>query len=203
MTENPGDGPGPYSYRVWSFQPGTTKSGALIREVPNMLANLHSRIVGPPDYSLDSKTPNYDNLLSLGNNGAITFEVDGYLIDGPGPDFSVFENPFVVHGTNGTQVYAETAIVSVAIVDEPSQYRVFSCQHTVAPYTGCAGVIPVRYVSGMPLDSIGGDQFDLSTVGLARARYIRIQDTGDNESFLEGTEGLDLDGLALLHTSFY
>ena len=191
----------PFSYIVRSFVPGRTKSGKSIRSIWD-ITDLNSRVVGPPDYSLDTKLPAPDRLLSLGNGGEIFLEVvGGDLVDGPGPDFVVFENPFIINGSHGKEVYAETAIVSVAAVDSPEDYRDFACAKDEPPYRGCAGVTPVRYASEIPLVSVGGDLFDLASVGLPRARYIRIQDTGDNESFLEGTEGFDLDAIGLIHAS--
>ena len=192
----------PFSCAVRSFVPGRTKSGKSIRPIWDIM-DLNSRVLGPPDYSLDTKLPALDRLLSLGNGGEIVLEVvGGDLADGPGADFVVFENPFIINGSHGKEVYVETAYVSVATVDSPEDFRDFPCAKDEPPYRGCAGVTPVRYASELPLVAVGGDQFDLASVGLPRARIIRLRDTGDNESFLEGTEGFDLDAVALIHTSY-
>ena len=68
---------------------------------------------------------------------------------------------------------------------------------------GCAGVNPVlaNRTNGVdPTDPAlaGGDAFDLADVGLARARYVRIRDSGVNP--YEGTTGgFDLDALAVVN----
>jgi hypothetical protein len=190
----------PGSFRIVAFTPGLTGTGKPIRNSVE-LAELQPVVGFPPDYSLDTATPQKSRLLSLGNGGILTLEVvGGYLADGEGADLVVFENPFIVKGTNGREVYAETAVVSVSPDNSPDSYREFPCHEEQSPYRGCAGVVPVRYAAGLPLDSVGGDLFDLGVLGVSAIRYIRIRDTGDNRSYLEGTEGFDLDGVALLHT---
>jgi len=198
--ETTSDSLNPFAYRVYRFLPGLTGRGEPIQQVPSDLLTLHPMVVGPPDYSLETSAPDLSKLLPIGHNGAICFEViDGYIVDQSGADFAIFENPFVFHGPDGSEVYAETAVVSVAEIDDPAEYRLFPCDSTNPPYTGCAGVIPVRYSSNVPLDQVGGDLYDLSDVGLPRAKYVCIEDTGDNVSFAEGTEGFDLDSMAIIH----
>jgi hypothetical protein len=44
----------------------------------------------------------------------------------------------------------------------------------------------------------GGDAFDLADIGLQRARFVRIRDSGENP--YEGTAGgFDLDALAVVN----
>ena len=43
-----------------------------------------------------------------------------------------------------------------------------------------------------------GDAFDLADLGLSRARYIRIQDTGSND-YAGLTGGFDLDAVAIVN----
>jgi hypothetical protein len=177
-------------------------NGKPIWPSPVDLSALVPVVTGPPDYSLETSAAAKGRLLSLGNGGVIVLEViGGYVVDGDGPDLVIFENPFVYNGPNGTQVYVETARVSVAEFDDPSMYRSFPCDPSKPPYSGCAGVGPVRYAPQIPLTEDGGDLFDLATIGLQRIRYIRIEDTGDNPSFSLGTEGFDLDAIGLIHTS--
>src|SRR5262245_27688733 len=72
--------------RIVSFVPGTTSSPPLFNSwVPGIL-------LGPPGGS----TPTNGSLavMSLGHGGRITFEyTNNVIVDGPGPDFIVFENP--------------------------------------------------------------------------------------------------------------
>lgn len=196
-------GPGPFEYKIHAFFPGLTQSGKTIHEVYEDLTVFNPRVVGPPDYSLDTKEAMFENLLPLGNGGSIVLEIQGgYIVDGAGPDFVIFENPFVYKEGDKTLVYAETAVVSVSEQEHIEAYQMFNCNTLKPPYTGCAGVHPVRYSSGRNLSQVGGDLFDLADIGVPRAKYIRIEDTGGNLSFLEGTEGFDLDAVALLHTSY-
>lgn len=189
------------SYRLISFSPGKTGSGKPI-QVSVDLEALQFITAFPPDYSLETSTALQNRLLSLGHGGSLILEVvDGYVVDEPGPDFVIFENPFIVEGTDGLEVYAETAIVSVAEENRPDSFHHFHCAKDQSPYKGCAGVVPVRYAPGRVLHTVGGDLFDLGEIGVSRVKYIRITDTGDNRSsFLEGTEGFDLDGIGLIHT---
>ncbi len=192
----------PWSYVPYLFLPGLMMSGKPIMASPVDLNAIAPIVTGPPDYSLDTKVAVKGRLLSLGNGGVLVLEVvGGYVTDEDGPDFVIFGDQFVYKTAKGLATWAETAQVSVADVDEPSAYRTFPCDSTNPPYTGCAGVNPVRYSASMPLTDVGGDLFDLSTVGLSRIRFIRIEDTGENPSFSEGTEGFDLDAVGLIHTA--
>ena len=54
------------------------------------------------------------NVLSLGRGGTITIGFGGNtIVDGPGVDFTVFENPFL-YGADGTLVFSELGEVSVS-----------------------------------------------------------------------------------------
>ncbi|MFH1017918.1 MAG: hypothetical protein V1798_07035 [Pseudomonadota bacterium] len=190
----------PWSYRPYLFLPGLTMSEKPIWPSPVDLSEIVPIIAGPPDYSLDTKVAAKGRLLSLGNGGVLVVEVTGgYVTDEDGPDFVIFGDQFVYKTPKGLASWAETAQVSVSEVDDPAAYRTFPCDSTSSPYRGCAGVSPVRYAPSMPITEVGGDLFDLSAVGLHRIRYIRIEDTGENPSFSEGTEGFDLDAVGLIH----
>src|SRR5207247_10463624 len=53
--------------------------------------------------------------FSLGLGGSIVLEfTDNVVVDGPGPDFTVFENPFLVRGTTTQAPYAEPRTVAVS-----------------------------------------------------------------------------------------
>ena len=67
-----------------------------------------------------------ERVLSLGHDGSVILEVmNGYVIDGPGPDFVVFENPFPIKGADGLIGGVDKAVVSVAEVDDVREYRSF------------------------------------------------------------------------------
>src|SRR5207249_3673931 len=64
------------------------------------------------------------------------------VVDGPGPDFTVFENPFLVRGTTTGVPYAEPGTVSVSA--DGVHWAAFPCALDAPPYyPGCAGVYPV------------------------------------------------------------
>ena len=51
----------------------------------------------------------------------------------------------------------------------------------------------------LPLDPalVGGDQFDLSSVGMSEARFVRIRDLSDSGD--APTAGFDLDAVGAVH----
>jgi hypothetical protein len=141
--------------------------------------------------------------LSLGRGGSITVELGVPVVDGPGVDLLVFENPFLVGGNPRTP-YAEPAIVEVS--DDGVTWHAFPCAHEDYPtLPGCAGVRPVLANADDPSidprdpEAAGGDAFDLATVGVARARLVRITDVGGGRADGAGTDGFDLDAVAVVH----
>ena len=122
------------------------------------------------------------------------------MVDGPGVDLLVFENPFQKVGGD---IFAETASVSVS--DDGATWYDFACAATDSDggFPGCAGTHPVHSSPGngvSPTDPAvaGGDGFDLAAVGLARARFVRLTDTGLN-SYGGNSGGFDLDALAVVN----
>jgi hypothetical protein len=116
--------------------------------------------------------------------------------------------------------FAEPATVSVSA--DGVTWRSFPCDFHAAPYyPGCAGVYPVfatdaasasvpsatpiEDLVGIPLEAFappagaGGDAFDLAAVGLAAARFVRIEG-GDRSPGLDGLGGFDLDAVAAVHS---
>lgn len=145
------------------------------------------------------------HVVSLGNDGVITLRFELPVIcDGPGPDFTVFENPFHV-STPTRPVFAEYGIVSVS--QDGESFVEFPWD--AATGAGFAGQVPVLSTpeNGIdPLDpaAAGGDVFDLADVGLAWAAYVRITDPGlavfdPGNNFRGDQGGFDLDAIAALH----
>src|SRR5262249_59231516 len=64
--------------------------------------------------------------------------------------------------------------------------------------------IPIQQLVGVPVDAFqvpncsGGDSFDLATVGLSSARFVRI-DASQLQPGAGGTAGFDLDAVAAVH----
>lgn len=146
------------------------------------------------------------DVVSLGNNGVVTLRFDLPLIcDGPGADFTVFENPFHANTPEGP-VFEEYGIVSVSqdgttFVDLP---------YDPVTHGGLAGRAPVLTHPDNGIDPLdpamsGGDTYDLADVGLAWVAYVRITDPGTaipdpGDLIPPGDKGgFDLDAIAALH----
>jgi hypothetical protein len=170
------------------------------------------------------------DVLSLGLLGRIDVHfTDNVIVDGPGVDFTVFENSFLSIDASllSAAPFSEPGRVSVS-QDGSTWYSFSSCMlvQTEGPYyEGCAGVYPVLSddedphpslpsstpildligldILGPPIEieGSGGDSFDLADVGLSWARYVRI----DAASFVDGpfgvnNAGFDLDAVAAVNS---
>ncbi len=143
---------------------------------------------------------NDDGGASAPYGGAITLEfTDNLVWDGPGVDFTVFENVFYVYNAEGMPDpetrFMEPAVVSVS--QDGVNWRQFKCdfsprfdpesgalnlRHPYCYNSGFAGVNPVMS-NGFDPDPTdpavsGGDSFDISLLGFDWIRYVRIQSTG-------------------------
>ncbi|MEI9938725.1 MAG: hypothetical protein WDO69_16020 [Pseudomonadota bacterium] len=133
-------------------------------------------------------------VVSLGNGGWMVLKFAGNaIVDGPGVDFTVFENPLPTFKELGT----------VAVSDDAEHWTEFPC--TAVPdatdFGFCAGVnlvysSPTNGIDPLDPSASGGDHYDLADVGLTHARYVRITDRVD----LTGSAGVfDLDAVAIVH----
>jgi hypothetical protein len=182
-TGEESDAPDPFADFLVSFEPG---EGAGFGE-----DSLPWVVMGPPQGG--GPDAGSTDVVSLGNEGVIVVGFDDIeAIDGEGPDLLVFENPF--------SGWLETGIVSAS--EDGETWFAWSCSED-EDRTGCAGIHPVLAHpdnSASPVDpeTAGGDAFDLADLGLSRARYIRIQDTGSND-YAGPTGGFDLDAVAIVN----
>ncbi len=134
------------------------------------------------------------DVVSLGDHGEIVLAfLDQIAVDGDGPDLIVFENPFPGWIEPG----------EVAVSEDGVTWAVFPCDPRAPGAPGCAGVQPVlsNPANGIsPTDPAvaGGDAFDLATVGLTRAAFVRIRDTGAASAW-GNSAGFDLDAVAIVH----
>jgi hypothetical protein len=172
------------------------------------------------------------DVLSLGLGGVVVLEfVDNVAVDGPGVDFTVFENSFlgVSAGLLSEPPFSEPG--RVAVSQDGSSWTSFGCDLDPgqAPYhAGCAGVYPVLSDDGDPAtphasiptetpiqdlvgldviefpypDGSGGDSFDLADLGLGWIRFVRIEAAG----FVDGptgpdNAGFDLDAVAAVNSA--
>lgn len=157
-------------------------------------------VMGPPHGGGDREGSL--DVLTLGNGGSITLAFGSQtIVDGPGPDFIVFENPFYAGG-DPSAVFAELA--TVAVSEDGVTWQSFPCTALSPPYGSCAGWHPVyanpdtNQISPTDPSVAGGDAFDLADLGVARARFIRITDRAD-QTGLAGA--FDLDAVALVHAT--
>ncbi len=183
-----GDGPpAPFANRVVSFHPGP---GATFGQ-----DKMPGIVLGPPQ-GAGSGAGSLD-VVSLGTNGEIILAFDGMtIVDKPGPDFIVFENPFSSWQEPGY----------VAVSDDGLTWHEWPCawQDKADDFPGCAGVRAVLANSENGIDPTdprraGGDAFDLADVTVTTARYVRIRDSGHNPADPPGA-GFDLDAVSVIHT---
>ena len=187
----------PYARGVVSFEPGPG-AGFGQDKLPGV-------VLGPPR-GKGTMAGSLD-VLSLGVGGQITlsFGAQG-IVDGPGDDFIVFENPFWFRG-DPLEVFAELAEVSVS--EDGERWVSFPCDPGAAQleqerlvWPGCAGYSPtLKYdpwqVVPLRPALVGGDGFDLAQVGLQRARFVRLRDRSDQGQ--APSAGFDLDAVGIVH----
>lgn len=178
-------GPSPWADQVVSFTPG---AGAGFGQ-----SNFPQIVLGPPVGSGNSSGST--DVLSLGDQGEIVLAfTDEIIVDGTGPDFTVFENAFTG--------FIETGVVAVS--DDGSTWFEFPCAAVLDGGTeGCAGVHPVysnptNGISATDPTVSGGDPFDLAQLGVPRARFVRIRDSGKNH-YAPPSGGFDLDAIAVVN----
>jgi hypothetical protein len=151
------------------------------------------------------------DVVSLGNGGEIVvaFTPDE-IVDGPGDDFIVFENPF---DELGGGVYAEPGEVSVS--NDLEHWSTFPCTQTTqalpdgGSYGQCAGVTPVlsnpdNDASPFAIPQAGGDPYDLGKLGVKTAKYVRIRDVVIEPCSPDADtmqNGFDLDAIAVVNGS--
>jgi hypothetical protein len=136
-------------------------------------------------------------VVSLGKGGYIELAFDPPIADGPGADFIVFENAF--RYGNG-QVFDEWMIVSVS--QDGQTWLTFPYDSVTGEGlagrtpTGCSGCSGEDINWQDPVRA-GGDAFDLSEVGLAWARYVRVEDATRFQP--PDRLSADLDGVVAIH----
>lgn len=181
----------PYAVAVVSFEPGDGAGFGQDR--------LPDVVLGPPRGGGDAMGSL--DVLSLGLGGTIVLELGVDAVDGPGPDLIVFENPFRFGGTG--PVFAEPGHVAVSA--NGVTFAEWPCEPDADGSPGCAGVTPVyAHAEENDLDPTdptvaGGDAFDLADLGMERARFVRIRDSGLDRGFGTDNAGFDLDAVAVVN----
>ncbi len=184
--------PDRFATKVVSFTPGACAGFGQ--------AGMPGIVLGPPQGG--GETKGSLDVVSLGKGGEIVLSFEpNAIVDGPGTDLLVFENAFYPAGS--TNPYADLGEVSVS--DDGVTWATFPCTATAAPYGACAGWHPVTSSASNadPLDpsKAGGDPYDLATVGLVRARFVRIKDRSSLRCTSQAPNnlGFDLDAIAAVH----
>ena len=181
---------------VWRFVPGPF-AGFGQRRLPWI-------VLGPPQ-GLGFLAGGTD-VLSLGEGGEITIAFrDNVVVDGPGPDFVIYENAFH-SGDQSGPVFTEFAFVAVSS-DRKIWYQY---PHDPATGDGLAGQTPVLANSASGIDPFapdaGGDRFDLADLGVDYVSYVRIVDVGGaiadaGDLVAPGDKGgFDLDAVGAIHS---
>lgn len=210
----------PYADQLVDFAPGAA-GGFGQGDLPGV-------VLGPPQGS--GWFAGTLDVVSLGSGGRIDLAfVDNVVVDGPGADFTVFENAFLRLGAFSITEppFAEPGQVSVS--QDGLTWYAFPCAMATAPYyPGCAGVHPVAananlpqaphasVPSNVPIASLvgisaigfptpagsGGDSFDLAPLGLGWIRYVRVV-ASTSATGPEGVDNarFDLDAVAAVHSA--
>jgi hypothetical protein len=184
----------PYVREVVSYQPGSN-AGYGQEKYPGV-------VLGPP--SGKGNSAGALDVLSLGVGGSVVLDFGARaVVDGPGPDFIVFENAFFAGGVSQAAVFAELGEVSVS--NDLTTWLTFPCSlQSTQPgvFPGCAGWTPTQQydpfaVVPLVASVTGGDVFDLATVSTASARYVRVRDLATRG---EGSNaGFDLDAIGIIN----
>jgi hypothetical protein len=194
--KSPQSKPPPYAESVESFSPGEA-AGYNQAKLPDI-------VLGPPKGK--GQSAGSLDVASLGADGEIVLGFgEQVIVDGPGPDLIVFENPFWPNG-DATQAFVELGEVSVS--EDGETWAAFPCDTAGdgdGHFTGCAGVTPtLEYdpATLLPLDpaQTGGDAFDLAELNVASARFVKIRDLHTLEpAGISG--GFDLDAVGIVNAN--
>lgn len=213
-----------FADRVASFVPG------VVSAPPGFNTWQPGILLGPPgEGTLISGSL---AVMSLGHGGEVVLEfTDNEIIDGPGPDLILFENPFFCtappqSASDPFSLNIEPGIVAVS--QDGVEFRTFPFDESALPEVNslCADQDLIRRLSGLmgitpnlsgdytvPDDPLvfdpdapagisghGGDAFDLATVGLTRARFVKIIDPSLETGIPGSADGLDLDTVIAIHS---
>lgn len=161
---------------------------------------MPSIVLGPPQGG--GELQGSTDVVTLGVGGEIVLGFSGSGIeDGPGADFIVFENAFYAGG-DLSRPFVDPGEVSVS--EDGTTWVPFPCDAKGSAYAGCAGAKPVlsqpsNGIAALDPSVAGGDAFDLASIGVAKARYVRIQDRSSGGTGVSA--GFDLDAVGVIHAA--
>ncbi len=190
----------PFSFEVTQFIPGRDKMGKPI-PVKRSIAQINAILRSAPVWNTKAKTA--PKFVSLGRRGSLTIKiVGGWVVDREGKEFATFNR--VSSSSSVKRAFSlEPAQVSVSETGQKGTFISFPCDLGRRPPENCSGGRPfANRAGGVNLRTIGGDQFDLASIGVNKAKYIRIQDMGLSdvrEEEFPAIAGADLRSIALFH----
>lgn len=157
-------------------------------------ANVIGEIRNTITETVPESDPQY--VVSLGRNGWVVLGFETPIIDIQGPDFVVFENAFR-YGPNAEYIFDEWMTVSVS--EDGIHWIDFPYDSLTG--AGMAGKTPSVGVHALigDLTQCGGDAFDLATVGLSSAMYVKVTDATRFQT--ADKLGAELDGIMKLNTT--
>ena len=197
-------------------------SGGYQLDNDGLSSGVNGAVVGRPA-EFDPEVWPIGHILSLGNGGTITLLFDDVIINGPGPDFAVFENGFDF----GDHTFAEFAFVEVATTtnawarfpvtfldtNAPGEFKVSD----VTRVDGLAGKHVLANGTPFDLDWLQHDTNVISgAVDLNRIAYVRVTDVVGDGSTVDQfgqaitdpysatasmTDGFELRGVGVIHTA--
>jgi len=170
-----------------------------------------------PEKGLGKALGTAEDIVVLGDGGRITLSFGGYITNGAGADFAVFENSFM-------DTFLELAFVEVSS-DGTHFFRFPNYSFTVSPVGGFGLIDPTnidglagKYRQGF------GTPFDLDALGntagldVNKVQYVRLIDVVGNGSTFDsfpaayggphpiydpypttGSSGFDLDAVGVIH----
>jgi hypothetical protein len=182
---------GEKSFAVTRFTPGLSESGKAIPvrksidlalEGPDYAVFEEANTDTTQERSLEkAQKKSQARVLPFGRGGELIVEIadQGELMDEPGPDFVVY-----------AKIHGPFAKVAVSESLEEESFHWFDCEPEKNILIGCAGVVPTAQE---------GDKFDLRTIGVKSARYIKIKDWGKNQPAGTDPAWFELDSLSFIH----
>ena len=162
-----------------------------------------------PNLALGPATDDPSHVTSLGSGGSITLTFPGFIHDGPGPDFAVFENSF-------SDTFLELACVEVSPDGiHFTRFPHFSLTaHPVDPF-GSLDPTDLNGFAGTYRQAFG-TPFDLADLGLDHISHVRLVDViGDGSTRdsanhpiydpypVSGSAGFDLDAIGVIHLQLW
>ncbi len=161
----------PWADAVVSFNKGTLSSFGQSSDY------FPANILGAPDKEASDTigSANPEEVCALGYGGEIVLEfTDNIIVNGPGSDFTVFENAFIQKaGPAAGIVFAEPA--KVAVSKDGINFIEFPFDSL--SLEGLAGKTPTNGANN-PLEPgiSGGDSFDLGIIGIDSVRFVKLTD---------------------------